>query len=50
MVAILFNRSMTESIFLLLCFCFVFLGRVSLYNPGSPGTHSIDQVASNSQS
>jgi hypothetical protein len=25
-------------------FCFVFWGRVSLYSPGCPGTHSVDQA------
>jgi hypothetical protein len=25
-------------------FCFVFQDRVSLYNPGCPGTHSVDQA------
>jgi hypothetical protein len=29
------------------CFCFLFVffqDRVSLYNPGCPGTHSVDQA------
>jgi hypothetical protein len=33
--------------FVLFCFvlfCFVFRDRVSLYSPGCPGTHSVDQV------
>jgi hypothetical protein len=25
-------------------FCFVFRDRVSLYSPGCPGTHSVDQA------
>jgi hypothetical protein len=29
---------------LLLLFVFVFQDRVSLYSPGCPGTHSVDQV------
>jgi hypothetical protein len=29
---------------ILLVLFFVFQGRVSLYNPGSPGTHSVDQA------
>jgi hypothetical protein len=36
-------------LFLFVCFClFVFVlffrGKVSLYSPGSPGTHSVDQA------
>jgi hypothetical protein len=34
-------------LFVLFCFvlfCFVFRDRVSLYSPGCPGTHSVDQV------
>jgi hypothetical protein len=33
--------------FVLFCFvlfCFVFQDRVSLYSPGCPGTHSVDQA------
>jgi hypothetical protein len=33
--------------FVLFCFvlfCFVFRDRVSLYSPGCPGTHSVDQA------
>jgi hypothetical protein len=26
------------------CFCFFFQDRVSLYSPGCPGTHSVDQA------
>jgi hypothetical protein len=26
------------------CFCFVFRDRVSLYSPGCPGTHTVDQA------
>jgi hypothetical protein len=28
----------------LFCFLFVFLDRISLYSPGCPGTHSVDQA------
>ena len=32
-------------VFVFVClFCFVFQDRVSLYRPGCPGTHSVDQV------
>jgi hypothetical protein len=30
--------------FVLFCFCFVFRDRVSLYSPGCPGTHFVDQA------
>ena len=30
--------------FVLFCFCFCFRVRVSLYSPGCPGTHSVDQA------
>jgi hypothetical protein len=26
------------------CLCFVFLDRISLYSPGCPGTHFVDQA------
>jgi hypothetical protein len=29
---------------LLFCFVFVFRGKVSLYSPGCPGTHFVDQA------
>jgi hypothetical protein len=30
--------------FVLFCFVFVFQDRVSLYSPGCPGTHFVDQA------
>jgi hypothetical protein len=30
-------------LFCFVLFCFVFRGSVSLYSPGCPGTHSVDQ-------
>jgi hypothetical protein len=37
---------MTAIIFVVVVvlFCFVFRGRVSLYSPGCPGTHFVDQA------
>jgi hypothetical protein len=31
-------------VFCFVFFCFVFQDRVSLYSPGCPGTHSVDQA------
>jgi hypothetical protein len=39
------GQALLPSVFLFVCFCFVFFrDRVSLYSPGCPGTHSVDQA------
>ncbi|EDL38424.1 mCG148344 [Mus musculus] len=39
-----FTHSESKSMFWFLFVCFVFQDRVSLYSPGCPGTHFVDQA------
>jgi hypothetical protein len=38
------NGTKTVALFCFVLFCFVFRDRVSLYSPGCPGTHFVDQA------
>ena len=39
-----FNNARREILYIFCDFCFFFWDRVSLYRPGCPGTHSVDQA------